>query len=520
MLSNALATGTVKLGVRQSGVHKEGATMFAPPVAKQKSKSAEPQRAPIVPQRHGQSAVSQVQLLQRQIGNQALMRLLAQRGNEPGAPGNMARLPGVLQAKLKIGAVDDPLEHEADRVADQVMRMPGPEVSIAAAPPQVSRKCDACAEEEKLQKKPAGAAEAAGEAPASVHEVLRSPGQPLDPATRAYFEPRFGHDFSQVRVHTDARAAESAHAVNALAYTMGRDVVFGAGRYAPKTPGGQRLIAHELTHFVQQNRPAAKAAATVNPITIGKPGDLCEQEADKVAIRISQRQDSLSVQQIDPPTLQRQSAEESRPQKALKRSGIDPESRIDEKTLPLINALWAQSTLKQYVKGNKGNIETVTSGQFVIHKTDPEFETAYINDAKRRKVFHQDPGFDEYIRNVPGFTEPDTGTSHLRPAARIGAALHESVHHFQNSRFIDSFHFSLFLTEGVTQYLADLLLTDSRLPKYQGHNYWPQLACAEKLISSSGVDMVAKGYFRADGLADLARIVSKMRLHEQKCADL
>ncbi len=82
--------------------------------------------------------------------------------------------------------------------------------------------------------------------PPIVHEVLRAPGQPLDTATRAVMEPRFGHDFSGVRVHTGARAAESARAVHALAYTVGRDVVFGAGQYAPATSAGRRLLAHEL----------------------------------------------------------------------------------------------------------------------------------------------------------------------------------------------------------------------------------------------------------------------------------
>ena len=90
-------------------------------------------------------------------------------------------------------------------------------------------------------------------APPIVHEVLRGSGQPLDVQTRALMEPRFGHDFSRVRVHTDARAAQSARAVNALASTIGRDVVFGAGQYAPGTHAGQRLVAHELTHVVQQS---------------------------------------------------------------------------------------------------------------------------------------------------------------------------------------------------------------------------------------------------------------------------
>ena len=90
--------------------------------------------------------------------------------------------------------------------------------------------------------------------PSIVHEVVRSPGQPLDDATRSFMEPHFGHDFSRVRVHTDSKATESARAVNALAYTVGHDVVFGCGQYAPRLPAGEQLLAHELTHVVQQRQ--------------------------------------------------------------------------------------------------------------------------------------------------------------------------------------------------------------------------------------------------------------------------
>lgn len=88
--------------------------------------------------------------------------------------------------------------------------------------------------------------------PPIVREVLWSPGQPLEAATRAFMEPRFGHDFSGVRVHADAKAAESAQAVDALAYTVGRNIVFGSGQYSPETNAGQQLLAHELTHVRQQ----------------------------------------------------------------------------------------------------------------------------------------------------------------------------------------------------------------------------------------------------------------------------
>lgn len=101
------------------------------------------------------------------------------------------------------------------------------------------------------------------EAPPIVHEVLASPGQPLDSVTRSFMEPRFGHDFARVRVHADAKAAESARAVNALAYTAGWDVVFGAGQYQPNTSAGRQLLAHELSHTIQQG------AAVRSPIQPG-----------------------------------------------------------------------------------------------------------------------------------------------------------------------------------------------------------------------------------------------------------
>jgi hypothetical protein len=118
------------------------------------------------------------------------------------------------------------------------------------------------------------------EAPAAVHDVLRTPGAPLDENTRAFMEPRFGHDFSHVRVHTDAKSAESARAVNALAYTVGNDVVFDADRYSSGTKSGYRLLAHELTHVVQQ-RGASRALG--RQLAVGKHDTEHERDADAVA---------------------------------------------------------------------------------------------------------------------------------------------------------------------------------------------------------------------------------------------
>jgi hypothetical protein len=159
-----------------------------------------------------------------------------------------------LQAKLRIGAVNDPLEREADAAADRVMRMAEPALSVASALPTLSRKCDACEDEEKTVQRDAGptATMDGAEAPAMVHNVLTAPGTPLDRETNSFMSSHMGHDFGDVRVHTDASADASAKAVGAKAYTVGRDLVFAAGEYQPGDNMGRHLIAHELAHVVQQ----------------------------------------------------------------------------------------------------------------------------------------------------------------------------------------------------------------------------------------------------------------------------
>ncbi len=129
-----------------------------------------------------------------------------------------------------------------------------------------------------MRKPDAEAAAASPEAPPLVHQVLRSPGAQLDPAVRATMEPRFGHDFGKVRVHADARAAESAAALGAAAYTVGSDVVFARGSFAADTPGGSRLLAHELAHVVQQsgNRPG-------EALSVAPADSAAEREADAAA---------------------------------------------------------------------------------------------------------------------------------------------------------------------------------------------------------------------------------------------
>jgi hypothetical protein len=121
--------------------------------------------------------------------------------------------------------------------------------------------------------------------PPNVHEVLRSPGQPLAPDILAFFEPRFGHDFGDVRVHTNARAGDSAKAVNALAYTAGPNIVLPADSYRPASPDGRKLLAHELTHVVQQSLPPGGGQASEQA---------AETEANRNAI-MSERNNPLAV---------------------------------------------------------------------------------------------------------------------------------------------------------------------------------------------------------------------------------
>jgi hypothetical protein len=165
-----------------------------------------------------------------------------------------------------VGSTSDPLEAEADRAAEQVMRMSAP-----ASPDVLHRKCAACEEEDaKVNRKENAQANDGGQAPPIVHQALSSPGQPLDHATRAFFEPRFGVDFSNVRVHSDSVAQQSAAAVNALAYATGSNIVLGAGA----SPGVNRLVAHELAHVAQQGgaEPRIESSASVERSVQRQPG--------------------------------------------------------------------------------------------------------------------------------------------------------------------------------------------------------------------------------------------------------
>ncbi|MGE5217815.1 MAG: DUF4157 domain-containing protein [Chloroflexota bacterium] len=159
------------------------------------------------------------------------------------------------------------------------MRDPLNPLALPVRPQESSEIKEEKKDEEWLSRKEKTPGTSLETVPPVVNEVLNAPGRPLDGATQKFFAIRLGHDFSHVRIHTDARAAESARKVNALAYTVGDNVVFGAGQYAPHSTAGQRLLAHELAHVVQQSSSTNRPGKGID----NGPADPFEQAADHIA---------------------------------------------------------------------------------------------------------------------------------------------------------------------------------------------------------------------------------------------
>lgn len=190
-----------------------------------------------------------------------------------------------FQPKLTINQPNDVYEKEADAVAEKVVNGPGEElIQHKKSPLQIHKKCAKCQEEEEqiqkkesetnnddlsypilqrkcltcddeeeLQRKASSAKGSALEAPYIVNQAINTSGQPLDYHTKTFMEDRFGYDFNNISIHTGSLATKSAQAINALAYTSGNSIVFNQGQYAPQTEFGKKLLAHELTHVVQQS---------------------------------------------------------------------------------------------------------------------------------------------------------------------------------------------------------------------------------------------------------------------------
>ena len=255
---------------------------------------------------------------------------------------NILRRPAV-QPKLKIGAANDPAEREADAVADKVMGMRLPTggqgaamstPSLGPGPNPIRRLCNECegeikrqpidGEKDELEVQRMTAGEGGKGAEVDEEEIVQSKerpgaapvlsassesairglggGAPLAATERAFFEPRFGRDFSNVRIHNDSAADQSARAINAQAYTLGEDIAFASGKYSPGSPAGRRLLAHELTHTVQQQKNgqllqrdlARPPRGVANPIQALTPQEI----QDAIAFNQARFSDPYSIRVI------------------------------------------------------------------------------------------------------------------------------------------------------------------------------------------------------------------------------
>jgi hypothetical protein len=201
------------------------------------------------------AAPTRLVALQRSIGNRAVGRL--------------------LQAKLRVGPPGDRFEQEADRVAAQVMRMPAPAVQRGCCAGCASG--SGCADEVKREAATGSVLPHGGHVDAYLVSSLGS-GRPLPTAERAFFEPRFGADLSRVRLHTGAHAGTATRAIGARAFTYGSDIALAPGEFRPGTHVGRRLIAHELTHVVQQNAVPTASARTLCPRVSAAAGVAIQRE--------------------------------------------------------------------------------------------------------------------------------------------------------------------------------------------------------------------------------------------------
>jgi Domain of unknown function (DUF4157) len=260
--------------------------------------------------------------------------VFAEKSAAPAGKGKAAErtAPG----NLRIGEPDDAFEREADWMADQVVAGGRAKLDWSLSRMSIdaplqrkcscggsgggSGECEECKEkdekkEEKMLRRKAAGPTESDTAPPIVHEVLNSPGKPLDPATRDFFESRFGYDFGKIRVHTDDLSARSASAVNARAYTVGQEVVFGRGQYDPSSSYGRKLLSHELAHVIQQRFVSKPIGSSLR---IGMPGDSLEAAADHAAHLIgagsSKEKATRGMQvasgQVSAPVLQRLSYSE------------------------------------------------------------------------------------------------------------------------------------------------------------------------------------------------------------------
>jgi hypothetical protein len=379
-----------------------------------------------------------------------------------------------LQTKLAVHQPGDRFEYEADRMANFAVQ------GEKQAP--LLSKCSLAA----LQRDEPNTSSASPYAPPIVDEVLGGSGQPLDSSTRAFMEPRFGHDFGNVRVHFDARAAASARSVNALAYTVGHDIVFSDGAFGPDDPSGRSLLAHELAHVVQQS------------------------DAHTAQGQIQRQPDETSTKESPPAKTPpaKTAPAKAPPRKTLKSEGVDLNDPVAGGTAAIIDTVLARNQkLAPYIGARIKGLKIAEKGKFVHETNDTNFDNNY------RDAYDLDAGV-TVPKSTMGFLNTKKSEIHLRSNALFGTALHEAVHRRASPRLYSDFlplankissTLTDVLSEGVTAFFTDEILKEEGLPNFNDA-YRTKKDKAKNLIDAlkpDGFDMIATFNFKGAGIVEI-----------------
>jgi len=351
----------------------------------------------------------------------------------------------LVQTKLAINKPGDVYEQEADTVADNVMMQDASTKPAFFSPASIQRKCAECEEEEKnMQRKESDNKAMTSSAQTENYISSLSGGDPLSKKEKTFFESRMGYDFSNVRIHNNNKANESASNINALAYTHGNDIIFNSGQYQPGTTEGKKLLAHELTHVVQQ------------------------KNADTVCRKTYLEEENISDTRT-----------------------IDSESRVKEVILKTFAN--ANSKLYKYIKDKIDKFKD----KAVISKDDAD-----VYGHKYNRINKGSKWADKEVKeHVQGFVDPKHQFNiYLYDRSKYCHAFHEAVHAMSNLPILLQF-FGGFLNEGLTQYFTDIIFTEQIGQKCTTHKYPDQLEYASNLVTFMGEDRMAKIFF-TNGFSD------------------
>ncbi len=375
------------------------------------------------------------------------------------------------QAKFREGLKTPRQKAEEQEFVDSYVRSKNIDPTNPLGLPPLKKK-----EDPLLMRKEAGNSAVPLAAPQTVPEAVEDSGQPLDAATRGFMERRFGHDFGEVRVHLGERADASARTFDALAYTVGHDIVFRAGAFAPGDSAGRRLLAHELAHVVQQSHTSAASL---------------------------QRQPDETTTKAPPPPAK------AAPRKTLKDEGVDLNDPVASGTAAIIDTVLARNQkLSSYI-GDKiqGGLRIAEKGKLVHELSDGNFEDSY------RKAYNLNSG-ETVPKSTMGFFDPKKSEIHLRPDALFGTALHEAVHRLASPALYSTYLSKAkevsstlldVLVEGVTAFFTDEILKEEKLPSFNDA-YRSKKEKAQNLVDAlkpDGFDLMANFNFKGTHVIEI-----------------